>query len=198
MAATENLAADSLTSPAAMAAARADSTRRPYTRADIHFMTAMIGHHAQAIEMARMAESHRAGPQVQILAARIVNAQRDEIHTMRTWLADRGQPVPDADGTAPGHAATHGHTMATGMLTETQMRQLDAAQGDAFDVLFLRYMIQHHRGAVEMVDELFGSYGAGQDEVVFKLASDVNVDQTTEIERMQRMLTARLLAADQP
>jgi len=182
-----------------MAAARADSLRRPYTRADIQFMTAMIGHHAQAIEMAGMAESHGAGPQVQILAERIVNAQRDEIRTMRTWLADRGQPVPDADGTAPGHGTSHGqHAMATGMLTETQMQQLDAAHGEAFDVLFLRYMIQHHRGAVQMVDELFGSYGAGQDETVFNLASDVNVDQITEIERMQRMLTARLLAADQP
>ena len=57
-----------------------------------------------------------------------------------------------------------------------------------FDQLFLTFMIQHHRGAISMVKELFDSYGAGQDELVFKFASDVNVDQTTEVARMQRML----------
>ena len=74
------------------------------------------------------------------------------------------------------------------MLTEAQMKQLDAARGPEFDRLFLRFMIQHHRGAVTMVKELFGTYGAGQDETVFKFASDVNVDQTTEIARMEKML----------
>jgi uncharacterized protein (DUF305 family) len=77
-----------------------------------------------------------------------------------------------------------------GMLTAAQMKQLDAARGPEFDRLFLTYMIQHHRGAVSMVKELFDSYGAGQDEVVFKFASDVNVDQTTEIARMDKMLIA--------
>jgi len=77
-----------------------------------------------------------------------------------------------------------------GMLTEAQMKQLDGARGSEFDRLFLVFMIQHHRGAVSMVQDLFGSYGAGQDETVFKLASDVNVDQSTEIERMEKMLAA--------
>jgi len=80
-----------------------------------------------------------------------------------------------------------------GMLTDEQMKQLDAARGPEFDRLFLTYMIQHHRGAVEMVKDLFGSYGAGQDETVFKFASDVNVDQTTEIARMEKMLVALTL-----
>src|SRR5262249_31404082 len=75
-----------------------------------------------------------------------------------------------------------------GMLTDDQMKQLDQASGPEFDRLFLRFMIQHHRGAVSMVHELFSSYGAGQDELVFKFASDVNVDQSTEIARMERML----------
>jgi uncharacterized protein (DUF305 family) len=77
-----------------------------------------------------------------------------------------------------------------GMLTEEQMKQLDAARGKDFDKLFLTFMMQHHRGAVEMVKELFDSYGAAQDDLVFKFASDVQVDQTTEIARMQRMLVA--------
>ena len=68
------------------------------------------------------------------------------------------------------------------------MKQLDAARGAEFDRLFLTFMIQHHKGAVSMVKELFGTYGAAQDELVFKFASDVNVDQTTEIARMQQML----------
>lgn len=85
-----------------------------------------------------------------------------------------------------------------GMLTEAQLAQLDAARGADFDRLFLTFMIQHHRGAVTMVEQLFGSYGAGQDETVFKFASDVNVDQATEIDRMQRMLEELLFATPAP
>ncbi|HET7189330.1 MAG TPA: DUF305 domain-containing protein, partial [Gemmatimonadaceae bacterium] len=77
-----------------------------------------------------------------------------------------------------------------GMLTDDQMTQLDAARGKEFDRLFLRFMIQHHRGAVSMVKDLFASYGAAQDETVFKFASDVQVDQSTEIARMEKMLAA--------
>ena len=82
-----------------------------------------------------------------------------------------------------------GHPMLMpGMLTDEQLRQLDAARGPAFDKLFLTFMIQHHTGAVSMVHALFETPGAGQDEKVFKFASDVNVDQTTEIARMEKML----------
>jgi uncharacterized protein (DUF305 family) len=85
-----------------------------------------------------------------------------------------------------------------GMLTDEQMKQLDAARGDEFDRLFLTDMIQHHRGAVSMVQDLFSSYGAGQDETVFKFASDVNVDQTTEIARMERMIVEITLGISTP
>jgi uncharacterized protein (DUF305 family) len=74
-----------------------------------------------------------------------------------------------------------------GMLSDEQMKQLDAARGGEFDRLFLRFMIQHHNGAITMVNELFASPGAGQDEFVFKFASDVYADQGTEIDRMQKM-----------
>jgi uncharacterized protein (DUF305 family) len=196
---------------AAIARARADSARYPYTAADIHFMSTMIGHHAQAIVMASMAPSHAASSSVKILAERIINAQKDEIRTMQQWLQDRRQPVPDADtGMAHGMAMMHGSGMTMndpangsgnataheplmpGMLTEAQMKQLDSARGPAFDRLFLTFMIQHHRGAVTMVRQLFDTYGAAQDELVFKLASDINVDQNTEIARMQRMLIAQM------
>jgi uncharacterized protein (DUF305 family) len=176
--------------PAAIARARADSARYPYTEADIHFMSGMIGHHAQAIVMARWAPSHGAAPAVRTLAERIINAQQDEIAKMQTWLADRLQPVPEA--TSAGLKMTMNgveHVMLMpGMLTEAQMRQLDQAKGPEFDRLFLIFMIQHHRGAVSMVEQLFGSHGAGQDLIVWKFASDVNIDQATEIARMEKML----------
>jgi uncharacterized protein (DUF305 family) len=180
------------TTPAAIAKARADSARLPYTAADIHFMTGMIGHHAQAIAMATWAPSHGASASVRTLAERIINAQRDEIVTMQRWLRDRQQPVPEP---TPGpmkmdKGGMEHEMLMPGMLTTQQMQELDAARGNDFDRLFLTYMIQHHRGAVEMVKQLFATPGAAQDELAFKLANDVNVDQLTEIARMQRMLAA--------
>jgi uncharacterized protein (DUF305 family) len=177
---------------AAVAKAREDSARRPYTAADVHFMSGMIGHHSQAIVMAGWAPSHGASPSVHTLSDRIINAQRDEIATMQQWLRDRQQPVPEASakGMKMVMDGVEHEMLMPGMLTEAQMKQLDAARGKEFDRLFLTFMIQHHKGAVQMVKELFDSYGAAQDDLVFKFASDVNVDQTTEIARMEKMLVA--------
>ena len=174
--------------------ARTDSALKRFTEADVRFMTGMIAHHAQALIMARLAPTHGASPAIQTLAARIINAQQDEIVTMQEWLRERGQPVPEVhihglDLMVHGvDHATHMHM--PGMLTPEQLRELDRARGPEFDRLFLTYMIQHHRGAVAMVHELFSTDGAGQDEVVFKLASDVQADQTTEIARMEKMLSS--------
>lgn len=151
-------------------------------------MSAMIGHHAQAITMSKMAPTHGASPTIQTLAARIINAQVDEIRMMQLWLQDRNQPVPDPAATG-GHAHDDAHGAAMpGMLTAAQLSQLDAARGKEFDELFLRFMIQHHQGAVTMVDDLVKSAGAAQDDTTFKIVSDINVDQATEITRMQKML----------
>jgi uncharacterized protein (DUF305 family) len=176
---------------------RADSVRRPYTEADVRFMSDMIGHHAQALVMAAWAPTHGANPSVRTLAARIINAQQDEIATMQQWLGDRGRPVPEAhamDMSHPAHDAGHAMPMPgklmPGMLTEAQMQALDQATGPGFDRLFLKDMIQHHRGAVTMVQQLFDTPGAARDETVFKFANDVNADQSTEIARMETMLVA--------
>jgi uncharacterized protein (DUF305 family) len=180
--------------------ARADSIRYPYTAGDVHFMSAMIGHHAQAIAMSNWAASHGANPAVQRLADRIINAQQDEINIMQSWLRDRRQPVPEAKP-GPMKMTMGGmvHEMLMpGMLTDEQMKQLDQARGKEFDLLFLRYMIQHHRGAVSMVNDLFGTTAAAQDETVFKFANDVQVDQSTEIARMERMLAALTLGINLP
>ena len=229
---------------------RQRDARADFTPADAAFMTGMIGHHAQALVMSRLAPTHGASPAVQRLAARIINAQRDEIESMQRWLRLRGQPVPtvrveglalvmgvegeEADPAGAGHAgmdhaaaghaasgeaADHGgmdhegmdhsamdhgsmdhgamehgamagmdHAAMPGMLTQAQLEELDRARGADFDRLFLRYMIQHHGGAITMVDDLFGADGAAQDTDAFKLAADIHVDQETEIARMTLML----------
>lgn len=165
-----------------------------FTAADVQFMSGMIGHHAQAIEMSELAPTHGASARVQTLAARIINAQKDEIAWMQQWLRDRGQPVPDPAAHS-GHAM---HMPMPGMLTPEQMQQLADARGEKFDELYLKFMIQHHQGAVTMVKELFLSEGAAQDDATFKLASDVNVDQTTEIARMQSLLYELLIGKEEP
>jgi len=178
---------------AAIAKARADSARYPYTEADVRFMSAMIGHHSQALVMAGWAPSHGASPAVRRLAERIVGGQQDEIATMEQWLRERRQPVPEPGAmSSTMHGAGHdGHAMLMpGMLTGPQLRQLDEARGPEFDRLFLTFMIQHHRGAVSMVQQLFGTRAAAQDETVFKFANDVSADQSTEIARMETMLAS--------
>jgi len=166
--------------------------RLPYSDADVDFMSGMIPHHAQAVVMAGWAPSHGARQDVAILCERIVVGQRDEIETMRTWLRDRGLPVPDATSTRHRmkmNGVEHDMLMP-GMLSDEEMAALDRARGPEFDRLFLNGMIKHHQGAIDMVDVLFGSYGAAQDETVFKFATDVYADQSTEINRMHKMLEA--------
>ena len=169
--------------------AKADSGRPAYTAADVHFMSGMIGHHAQAVLMAGWAPGHGASPAVRALCERIVVGQRDEIAFMQRWLRERHQPVPDGD---PSHLMLPGmdHPMMPGMLTPEQLQQLDQARGPEFDRLFLTFMIQHHQGAITMVEQLMSAHGAAQDEYVFKFAADVNADQATEIDFMSKMLEA--------
>lgn len=172
--------------------ARVDSARTRYTEADVRFMTGMIVHHAQALVMSALAPTNGASPAIQLMAERIINAQEDEIASMQQWLRLRGEPVPEVHmmgGELMVHGADHSMHM-TGMLTPEQLERLRRARGEEFDRLFLMYMIQHHRGAVTMVNELFSTDGAGQDEEVFKFASDVQADQGSEIARMESMLEA--------
>lgn len=174
--------------------ARIDSSRSSFTKADVKFMTGMICHHAQALVMSRLAPENGASSAVQRLAARIINAQKDEILTMQQWLRDRDQPVPkiEIEGLnlmikLGGKPFTKYKKMA-GVLSDKQLEELADAQNSEFDRLFLKYMIEHHSGAVVMVKNLFATDGAAQDNEAFRLASDIQVDQITEIERMNLML----------
>jgi len=162
-----------------------------YTAADVHFITGMIYHHAQAVLIAGWAPTHDASPSLRALCERVVVGQGDEIALMQRWLRDRHEPVPEPSAE---HAMMPGMDPARlmpGMLTADQLAQLDRARGREFDRLFLTFMIQHHQGAITMVNELFGA-GAGEQEKVFRIASDVFADQTTEIARMQKMLATLL------
>jgi uncharacterized protein (DUF305 family) len=140
-----------------------------------------------------MAPTHGASGSLQIMAERIIVGQNDEIALMQRWLRDRSQPVPDP-AAMDMDMATHGgdHAMhMPGMLSAEQLAELDAARGPEFDRVFLTYMIQHHQGAITMVEELF-STGGGQGDAIFKIASDIAADQDSEIARMRSMLREML------
>mgnify|MGYP001188951206 FL=1 len=152
-----------------------------YTVADVQFMQGMIAHHAQAIVMSRMAEAHGANPQVLKLSKKIDQSQVPEILIMQKWLRRYDQHAPDT---------ASWHTMRMdGMLTHEQLKQLEAAKGVEFDRAFLQLMIQHHAGALKMVDDLFAAPRAGQEVDVNVFANDVVTAQTGEIGIMQRLLT---------
>jgi uncharacterized protein (DUF305 family) len=156
--------------------------------ADANFMSGMIHHHAQALVMSALAPTHSSNVAINTLTARIINAQKDEIFVMQRWLRERDQPFPEVNpnGTV-GMSQDHSMHMP-GMLSPQQIDSLTVAHNEEYDQLFLRYMIQHHNGAVSMVHDLFATDGAAQDDFVFKLASDIQVDQITEVARMQKML----------
>ncbi|HET9293677.1 MAG TPA: DUF305 domain-containing protein [Gemmatimonadales bacterium] len=175
-----------------------NSARSAYTEADVRFMSGMIHHHAQALVMAGWAPTHGASSSVLALCERIVVGQGDEIALIQRWLRDRHEPVPQMDSTHHMMGGMDHAMMMPGMLTAEQLARLDGAKGPAFDRLFLTSMIEHHKGALTMVDQLFASQGAGEEEGVFRFASDVYADQSTEIDRMQRMLVALPPEAQSP
>ena len=152
-----------------------------YTVADVQFMQGMIAHHAQAIYMSRMAAAHKANPRVLRLAIKIDQSQVAEIRIMQDWLRNKGQTAPDT-------SSWRTMTMP-GMLTAEQLKQLDGATGVGFDRAFLDLMIQHHEGALKMVQDLFASPRAGQEVDVGVFASDVVTVQTAEIGIMRQLLS---------
>jgi uncharacterized protein (DUF305 family) len=151
-----------------------------YTVADVEFMQGMIAHHAQAIHMSRMAEAHKASPRLLKLATKIDQSQVAEIRIMQQWLRDNEQFAPDT-------SSWRTMTMA-GMLTEAQLKALDAATGTEFDRKFLELMIQHHEGALQMVQDLRATPGAGQEVDVNVFANDVVTVQPAEIGIMRQKL----------
>lgn len=164
-------------------------------------MQGMIVHHAQAVEMTALIQSHTRNKDLRLLGARISHSQSEEMRFMKRWLEVRGQPISSAmpamagmDRPSHGRHSMSGMDMSNhsllmpGMLTQQQMQALRKASGKKFDRLFLSGMIQHHRGALIMVRDLFESAGAGQDAEVFNFATDVDSGQRAEIRIMETML----------
>ncbi|HJT68445.1 MAG TPA: DUF305 domain-containing protein [Pyrinomonadaceae bacterium] len=169
-------------------------TLEPATAADVQFMQHMIMHHAQAVEMTALIDSHTQNKQLRTLGERISRSQSDEIKFMKRWLTARGEPVEmpgmsDMPGmNMPGHQMSGHQMMMPGMLTPQQMDALRKAKDAEFDRLFLKGMIQHHNGALTMVKELFETAGAGQDPELFNFTTEVDSGQRAEIRIMQNML----------
>ena len=171
-------------------------TLQAASAADVLFMQHMIMHHAQAVEMTALIESHTTNKQLLTLGERISRSQSDEIKFMKRWLAARGAPIepemtsmPRMDMPTMDMSGQVSHPMLMpGMLTPKQMEDLRNAKGAAFDRLFLTGMIQHHTGALTMVKDLFDTAGAGQDAELFNFTTEVDSGQRAEIRIMQSML----------
>ena len=167
--------------------------------ADISFMQGMIMHHSQAVEMTELLRTRSRNKDLQALGKRISISQTDEMKSMKQWLEDRGQPASMQHGGMDhmsgmkgmehmDHMKMESMPLMPGMLTPQQMKALERASGPAFDHLFLTGMIQHHLGALVMVQDLFDTPGAGQDPVLFDFATDVDNTQRAEINIMRGML----------
>lgn len=157
----------------------------PVSKKDIEFMQGMIMHHEQAVVMTGLIESRTENRDIRLLGERISKSQTDEINFMTRWLEMRGEPIE-----SPEHV-THGSRskmLMPGMLTPIQIGALMRAKGADFDRLFLTGMIQHHKGALVMVKDLFDAPGAGQDADLFNFASDVDSGQRAEIRSMETLL----------
>jgi len=163
-------------------------TLPPISRADVAFMQGMIMHHAQAVEMTALIDSHTQNKELHTLGARISRSQSSEMEFMKRWLTGRGQPLTmHSMHSMPGMDMS-GPMLMPGMLSAKQMAALKKAKGEQFDRLFLTGMIQHHKGALTMVKDLFDNAGAGQDAELFNFVTDVDSGQRAEIRIMQTML----------
>jgi uncharacterized protein (DUF305 family) len=165
----------------------------PASPKNVEFMQGMIMHHAQAVEMTALIESHTENKDLRLLGARISHSQSEEIKFMQHWLEARGEPttmpMPKMSGMdMAGMDMSKDQMLMPGMLTAKQMEALRNARGTDFDRLFLTGMIQHHGGALIMVKDLFDTAGAGQDAVLFNFATDIDSGQRAEIRIMQNML----------
>ncbi|HTS50699.1 MAG TPA: DUF305 domain-containing protein [Bryobacteraceae bacterium] len=159
-------------------------------------MQGMIMHHSQAVEMTDLLRTRSHNKDLQALGKRISISQTDEMKFMKQWLEDRGQPVSMEhsrmgdmkSGDHMSHMNMDSMPLMPGMLSPQQMKALEQARGASFDHLFLTGMIQHHTGALVMVQDLVNTPGAGQDSVLFDFATDVDNTQRAEISIMRSML----------
>lgn len=157
----------------------------PHNGRDVMFAQMMIPHHRQAVEMAGLAATRASSADVKALAAAIRKAQEPEIQQLGTWLKSWGAPVPSPGTTGMGGMHHGGMDGMDGMMTEKDMKELEAAKGEAFDKAFLRMMIEHHEGAVAMAK---AEQSSGQFPPAKQMAATIVSSQTAEITEMRTLL----------
>jgi uncharacterized protein (DUF305 family) len=155
--------------------------------ADITFTQNMIPHHQQAIEMAKLVDSHTDRPELHKLADSIVTSQGQEITQMEGWLRSWGKPATPSEG----HGG-HGDTEMPGMMSEADMRRLMEATGTEFDLAFVEMMAAHHQGAIDMAKTELKD---GSLPEVTRLAQQIIDTQQDEIDQLQRWKTEWSAAA---
>lgn len=171
-----------------------------YTNADVAFMQGMIVHHQQAVEMSELVASRTNNEDVVTISGRILSSQADEIEFMNEWLSARGEKtvMVGMDHSAMDHSSMDhsdhmmghsiGHSQMAGMASAADMAKLATLQGTEFDRMFLTLMIAHHKGAITMVENLLDKPGSASDQVILQFVSDIESDQTSEIDQMDTML----------
>ncbi|MFW0794211.1 DUF305 domain-containing protein [Gordonia sp. CPCC 205515] len=173
---------DTTTTPTSASASVSTSgvASSAHNQADVTFLTMMIPHHQQAIEMADLVPTRTDNPEVTALAARIKAAQQPEIDQMTQQLAAWGVDAPDS-----GEHDMSGHGSMPGMMTDDEMAAMRDATGATFDRLWLEGMIRHHEGAIGMAN---AELADGQDPTTKALANRIKLDQTAEIAQMKKIL----------
>jgi uncharacterized protein (DUF305 family) len=179
-------------------AARAEQTAPNgdvFNDADVEFSTDMIPHHAQALVMVDLTRGRDISPELQKLTADIPAAQGPEIERMVGWLTAWGQPVPETmrDHTNAEDHGMSGHEMGddssdmAGMMTDEELSELEAAQDDEFETMWLEMMIEHHRGAIEMAkdEQSEGAFAPAKE-----LAASIETSQQGEIDHMNELLAS--------
>ena len=158
-----------------------------YINADVKFLQGMIVHHEQAILMSEMSDIRTNNETILDLAKRIDASQKDEINFMESWLKDRNEFQNISNSSHQNHKM-HTSMNMEGMATPKQLDDLRDAKSTDFDRLFLQLMINHHDGALEMVEELKKYPGNAYDPILNEFVSDLINDQGVEIERMNILL----------
>lgn len=175
--------------PSAANAPPADSTTSPapsteFNDADVTFAQMMIPHHRQAIEMAKLAATRAANPEVKKLATAIEGAQDPEIQTMAGWLMAWGKEIPNDSMPGMDHGGMGGKEMP-GMMSEQDMKMLESMSGAAFDREWLTMMVTHHQGAMTMAQK---EQKNGENPDAVALAKKIESDQAVEVATMKRLL----------
>lgn len=149
---------------------------------DLRFIDAMTPHHMGAVEMAKEAQQKSKRPEIQKLAASIINAQNKEIADLTQW---RQAWYPKAGADAIAYNSQMGHSMPMSQdQRKSMMMNMDlGGVDDQFDLRFLNAMIPHHESAVVMAKDALNKSKRSE---IKQLAQEIVTSQEAEIKQMQQ------------